>query len=35
MFSMHLGGDSNVLRSDVARLFVEPFVTGNDPLPAR
>jgi CubicO group peptidase (beta-lactamase class C family) len=30
-----LGGDSNVLRSDVARLFIESFVTGDDPLPAR
>ena len=30
-----LGGDSNVLRSDVARLFIESFVTGDVPLPAR
>ena len=29
-----LGGDSNVLRSDVARLFVESFVTGNQPFPS-
>ncbi len=29
-----LGGDSNVLRSDVARLFIESFVTGDEPLPA-
>lgn len=28
-----LGGDSNVLRSDVARLFVESFVLGDEPLP--
>jgi CubicO group peptidase (beta-lactamase class C family) len=28
-----LGGDSNVLRSDVARLFIESFVLGNEPLP--
>lgn len=28
-----LGIDSNVLRSDVARLFIESFVTGDDPLP--
>jgi len=28
-----LGGDSDVLRSDVARLFVEHFVTGDEPLP--
>jgi CubicO group peptidase (beta-lactamase class C family) len=28
-----LGGDANVLRSDVARLFVESFVTGREPLP--
>jgi hypothetical protein len=28
-----LGVDSDVLRSDVARLFVESFVTGNEPLP--
>ena len=28
-----LGGDSDVLRSDVARLFVESFVTGNQPFP--
>lgn len=30
-----LGGDSNVLRSDVARLFIESFVTGDEPLPGR
>ena len=29
-----LGGDSDVLRSDVARLFVEAYVTGNRPFPA-
>jgi len=29
-----LGGDSDVLRSDVARLFVESFVTGNQPFPS-
>ncbi len=29
-----LGGDSNVLRSDVADLFIESFVLGDDPLPA-
>ena len=28
-----LGLDSNVMRSDVARLFVEPFVVGDGPLP--
>ena len=28
-----LGGDSDVLRSDVARLFVESFVTGDEPFP--
>jgi CubicO group peptidase (beta-lactamase class C family) len=28
-----LGGDNNVMRSDVARLFVEAFVLGNEPLP--
>jgi CubicO group peptidase (beta-lactamase class C family) len=28
-----LGGDSNVLRSDVARLFVDSFVHGSVPLP--
>ena len=28
-----LGGDGNVLRSDVARLFVEAFVTGDELLP--
>jgi CubicO group peptidase (beta-lactamase class C family) len=28
-----LGVDSDVLRSDVARLFVESFVTGSEPLP--
>jgi CubicO group peptidase (beta-lactamase class C family) len=28
-----LGLDSDVLRSDVARLFIESFVTGNEPLP--
>ena len=28
-----LGGDANVLRSDVARLFVESFVTGKEPIP--
>jgi CubicO group peptidase (beta-lactamase class C family) len=28
-----LGMDNNVLRSDVARLFIEAFVTGDDPLP--
>ena len=28
-----LGGDSNVMRSDVARLFIESFVLGNEPLP--
>jgi len=28
-----LGGDSNILRSDVARLFIESFVTGSEPLP--
>ena len=31
----NLGADSNVLRSDVARLFVESFVTGTDPLPGQ
>jgi len=31
----NLGGDSNVLRSHVARLFVESFVTGTDPLPGQ
>ncbi|UCF40705.1 MAG: beta-lactamase family protein [Gemmatimonadota bacterium] len=30
-----LGLDSDVLRSDVARLFIESFVTGDEPLPAR
>jgi CubicO group peptidase (beta-lactamase class C family) len=29
----HLGVDSNVLRSDVARLFIDAFVIGNEPLP--
>jgi CubicO group peptidase (beta-lactamase class C family) len=29
-----LGGDGNVLRSDVASLFVEAFVLGDEPLPA-
>jgi len=29
-----LGLDSDVLRSDVARLFVESFVTGSEPLPS-
>ncbi len=29
-----LGGDSNVMRSDVARLFVESFVLGSEPLPS-
>jgi CubicO group peptidase (beta-lactamase class C family) len=29
----NLGVDSDVLRSDVARLFVESFVTGSEPLP--
>ncbi|MGD8277296.1 MAG: serine hydrolase domain-containing protein [Gemmatimonadota bacterium] len=28
-----LGSDENVLRSDVARLFVDAFVTGDEPLP--
>jgi CubicO group peptidase (beta-lactamase class C family) len=28
-----LGGDSDVLRSDVARLFIEHFVLGDEPLP--
>ncbi len=28
-----LGGDRNVLRSDVARLFIEAFVLGDEPLP--
>lgn len=28
-----LGLDNNVLRSDVARLFVEAFVTGSEPIP--
>ena len=28
-----LGGDSNVLRSDVAHLFIEAFVLGDEPLP--
>ena len=28
-----LGGDSDVLRSDVARLFIESFVLGEEPLP--
>jgi CubicO group peptidase (beta-lactamase class C family) len=28
-----LGGDANVMRSDVARLFVESFVVGDEPLP--
>jgi CubicO group peptidase (beta-lactamase class C family) len=28
-----LGGDSNVMRSAVARLFVDSFVVGNEPLP--
>lgn len=28
-----LGLDANVLRSDVARLFVEAFVLGDEPLP--
>jgi CubicO group peptidase (beta-lactamase class C family) len=28
-----LGSDNNVLRSDVARLFVEAFVVGDEPLP--
>ena len=28
-----LGSDSNVLRSDVARLFVDAFVVGDEPLP--
>ncbi len=30
-----LGLDNNVMRSDMARLFVEPFVVGDQPLPAR
>jgi len=30
----NLGVDSDVLRSDVARLFIESFVTGNEPLPS-
>ena len=29
-----LGGDGNVLRSDVARLFIESFVLGDESLPA-
>jgi CubicO group peptidase (beta-lactamase class C family) len=29
----HLGVDSNVLRSDVARMFVEAYVLGDEPLP--
>jgi len=29
-----LGGDSNVLRSDVAELFIDSFVLGDEPLPA-
>jgi CubicO group peptidase (beta-lactamase class C family) len=29
----HLGVDSNVLRSDVARLFIDAFVLGDEPLP--
>jgi CubicO group peptidase (beta-lactamase class C family) len=28
-----LGLDNNVMRSDVARLFVEPFIVGDEPLP--
>jgi CubicO group peptidase (beta-lactamase class C family) len=28
-----LGGDNNVMRSDVARMFVEDFVLGEEPLP--
>jgi CubicO group peptidase (beta-lactamase class C family) len=28
-----LGLDNNVMRSDMARLFVEPFVIGDEPLP--
>ena len=28
-----LGADGNALRSDVARLFIEAFVTGDEPLP--
>jgi len=28
-----LGGDANVMRSDVARLFIEAFVLGDEPLP--
>ncbi len=28
-----LGGDNNVLRSDVARLFVDTYVLGDEPLP--
>jgi CubicO group peptidase (beta-lactamase class C family) len=28
-----LGRDANVLRSDVARLFIESFVTGKEPMP--
>lgn len=28
-----LGGDANVLRSDVAKLFIDSFVFGNEPLP--
>ncbi len=30
-----LGGDANVLRSDVARLFIEAFVRGDEPLPSQ
>ena len=29
-----LGVDANVMRSDVARLFVESFVLGDEPLPS-
>lgn len=32
-FGHGLGVDANVMRSDVARLFVESFVLGNEPLP--
>jgi len=28
-----LGGDANVMRSDVARLFIDSFVIGDEPLP--
>ena len=32
---LNLGADNNVLRSDLARLFVESFVSGTDPLPSQ